>query len=328
MAHYAIFFDASKCTGCKGCQVSCKIWNLLPSPLGLNANTYTHSYQSPPDLNGDTRIIMAFQEHDNGKKWGIDWSIGRRSCMHCFNPGCAAVCPSGALAVDAETGFVAVDEDKCIGCEYCASACPFDVPRYHGAEHKINKCTACLDRIKNGKAPVINDGTGETQLQFNEPACVHTCPVGALEFGLRDELLARAHARVDFLRNHPVNPLAGASVYGETEAGGTHVIMLLKYAPETYGLPAHPQVNPLTQVLDWMKPLTGLAAAATVLGLGVAFLRGRGYHRDTLHYDRARHETIDLDTNEVVWRQGDAAGTDTAGTDPAVPAHHDEKEVQ
>jgi formate dehydrogenase iron-sulfur subunit len=305
MADYAIYFDSSKCTGCKGCQVACKCWNLLPSPLGLNANEPTHSYQSPLDLNGDTRLIMSFEENEGKGKWGVEWSIGRRSCMHCFNPGCAAVCPSGALSVDEATGFVRVKEELCIGCRYCVTACPFDVPRYYGSASKINKCTACLDRVSNGKAASINDGRGKTGMQFNVPACVHTCPPGALKFGLRDEMLEKAHARVDELKSHWLNPSPDASVYGENELDGTHVIMVLKYPAETYGLPKNPQVNPVVDVLGIMKPLIGAAAGATVLGLGLSFLTGIGYRRDTLHYDEKKHETIDRDTGEVVWRAND-----------------------
>jgi formate dehydrogenase iron-sulfur subunit len=324
MADYAIYFDSSKCTGCKGCQVACKCWNLLPSPLGLNANEPTHSYQAPLDLNGDTRIIMNFEENDGSGKWDVEWSIGRRSCMHCFNPGCAAVCPTGALSVDEATGFVRVEEDRCIGCRYCATACPFDVPRYYGPASKINKCTACLDRVSNGKAASINSGTGKTATQFNVPACVHTCPPGALEFGLRDELLAKAHARVEALKSHRLNPSPHASVYGEDELEGTHVIMVLKFPAETYGLPKNPQVNPVVAILGLMKPLTAAAAGATVLGLGLSFITGIGYHRDTLRHDEKKHETVDVDTGAVVWRAaagaaGAAAGdtSDVAAGDPA-----------
>ncbi|MDR2586987.1 MAG: 4Fe-4S dicluster domain-containing protein [Coriobacteriales bacterium] len=287
----AIYFDSSACTACKGCQCACKCWNSLPSPLGLNANEFTHSYQSPMDLNGNTRLIMRFEENESPKKWGVEWSFGRRSCMHCSNPGCASVCPSGALSVDEATGFVRVEEDKCIGCRYCETACPFDVPRYYGPDSKVNKCTACLDRQENGRAAQINNGTGVTQTQFNVPACVHTCPPGALDFGPRDEMIAKAYERVEFLKNREIDPSPHASVYGDKlfDGAGTHVIMVLKYPVETYGLPVDPKVSPMVDLLGWMKPLTGLAAAATVAGLGLSFLTGIGYKRDTLHYDEKKH---------------------------------------
>lgn len=300
MSELAIYFDSSKCTGCKGCQAACKCWNGLPSPLGLNANPHTHSYQAPLDLNGDTRIIMTFEENDNDKLWGVNWSIGRRSCMHCKNPACATVCPTGALSVDEETGFVSVNEEKCVGCQYCSAACPFDVPRYHGSNSKINKCTACLDRVKNGKTPTINGTSMTTSEQFNVPACVHTCPPAALQFGDRDEMIAKAHERVELLKNHELNPLPDACVYGENELDGTHVIMVLKYKPETYGLPVDPKVSDIVPILSLMKPLTGAGMVALVAGLGLCFLTGIGYKRDKLRYDEEKHEVIDVDTGEVI----------------------------
>lgn len=301
MAELAIYFDTSKCTGCKGCQSACKCWNLLPSPLGLNVNPPTGSYQAPADLNGDTRIIMRFEEHDNDKLWGVDWAISRRSCMHCSDAGCVAVCPSGALSYD-DTGFVAVDEDKCIGCRYCEAACPFDVPRYHGSRFTINKCTACLDRIKNGGyRPEVNE-TGETTSneQFGIPACVHTCPPAALEFGDRDEMIAKAKARVEFLKNREISPYPEASVYGENELGGLHVIMVLRLKPEAYGLPVEPKVSDWVGALNFMKPLGGIGMAALVGGLGLSFITGLGYKRDTLRYDEVKRVIIDEDTGDIV----------------------------
>ncbi|MDR1713321.1 MAG: 4Fe-4S dicluster domain-containing protein [Coriobacteriales bacterium] len=302
MADYAIFWDASKCTGCKGCQSACKCWNLLPSPLGKNVNEPTGSYQSPLDLNGNTRLLMTFQENEvsDDKKWGVEWSIGRRSCMHCVNPACATVCPSGALSVDEDTGFVRVQDDKCIGCQYCSGVCPFDVPRYYAGGSRINKCTACLDRVKNGGAKPVNGGTGTGNPRYSVPACVHTCSPAALDFGTREDMLAKAYARVQFLQNKPVNPCSTASVYGDVQLEGTHVIMVLKYAPETYGLPADPKVGILPTLTSWMKPLAAFVGVATIAGLGLSYITGLGYKRDTLHFDPDTEETIDMDTGEVV----------------------------
>ena len=73
----AILFDSSHCTGCKGCQVACKQWNMLPSPMGLNENKFTGSYQSPMDLNGNTRLIMTFDEKESGNKFQpLNFAIG------------------------------------------------------------------------------------------------------------------------------------------------------------------------------------------------------------------------------------------------------------
>lgn len=70
----AMLFDSSKCTACKGCQVACKQWNTLPSPLGLNEQKFTGSYQAPLNLNGDTRLLMTFDEKPGKDKMRpVEW---------------------------------------------------------------------------------------------------------------------------------------------------------------------------------------------------------------------------------------------------------------
>ena len=280
MSDYAILFDSSRCSACKGCQVACKCWNGLPSPLGRDVNAFTGSYQAPLDLNGDTRLIVTFNEEAGGAN-SVKWSFGRRSCMHCANPACVQVCPAGALYVDEETGLTGVKEDKCVGCQYCASACPFDVPRYHGPKTIINKCTGCLDRISQGRTP----------------ACVNTCSPGALVYGEREELLAIAHERVDLLLSKGYED---ACIYGEHELEGLGVITVAKYGLSSQGLPENPQVSDLIGLMNLIKPLTGLGMAALVGGLGLSFLTGLGYKRHEMHYDEVSHDIVDMDTGEVV----------------------------
>ena len=245
-----------------------------------NANVVTGSYQSPPDLNGDTRLIITFDEKKGGSK-GVEWGFGRRSCYHCTNAGCVKVCPSGALSKDPDTGFTKVEAEKCIGCQYCASACPFKVPHHYGIGPTINKCTACLDRIEHDRIP----------------ACVKTCPPVALHYGPREEMLTMAKERLAVLQTRGYDK---AVLYGEEELGGLHVIILAKYGLEAAGLPANPQISGTVGILDVMKPVAGVGVAALAAGLGISFLSGIGYKRDTLHYDEVAHDVVDLDTGEVV----------------------------
>jgi formate dehydrogenase iron-sulfur subunit len=287
MAEQAIYFDSSKCTACKGCQAACKCWNLLPTSYELNsAGTFTGTLQNPPDLQPNTRLIITFNEADNGKKYGVNWAFGRRACMHCSNPSCVSVCPSGSLYIDDETGLVTYDPSKCIGCQYCKSACPFDVPRHTnvglaGDNIKINKCTGCVDRVKQGR----------------KPACVSTCQPGALQFGDRSDMLKMAHERVEYLKK---KGFTEASVYGEDQMGGTHVIYVLKYPLSQYELPANPQQSGVVDALGIMKPLTAAAAVATVAGLGISFATGVGYNRPTMRYDEAKHDVVNAETGEVI----------------------------
>lgn len=284
MGEKAFLFDSSRCTACRGCQVACKCWNNLPSPIEKNANKLHGSYQSPMDLNGDTRLLISFNEEEGGPK-GVKWAFGRRSCQHCSDAPCASVCPSGALRVDGATGLVGVNEDACIGCRRCSTACPFDVPRYHGPQGKINKCTGCLDRVENGMLP----------------ACVTTCQPKALMFGDRDEMIAIAKERVEMLR---AKGYEDAAVYGEEEMGGLHVIQVLKHGVAMHGQVENPEMPASAALAQIMKPVVGVASGATVLGLAGMFALAAGYKRDKLVYNEKTGDTIDMETGDVV-KHGD-----------------------
>lgn len=286
MADKAFLFDTSHCTGCHACQIACKCWNKLPSPTGLNENEFSGTHQNPPDLNGTTRLIMTYSEADGtmpGKR--VQWAFGRRSCQHCTDAPCASICPSGALYVDEATGLVTTDDSKCVACKYCSTACPFDVPRYDGMQGHINKCTGCIDRVEHGM----------------KPACVTTCQPEALDFGDRDEMIAKAHERLAWLKERGYE---NACVYGEEEVGGLHVIQVFKYGVPAHGQVENPQVSPVTTLTNIMKPVTGVVAGATVLGLAAMFGLASGYSRDKMAYNPETQDTLNADTGEVI-KHGD-----------------------
>ena len=265
----AILFDSSHCTGCKGCQVACKQWNMLPSTMELNGNKFTGSYQSPADLNGDTRLIMTFDEKESGNKYQpINFAVGRRSCFHCTDAACVEICSSGAL-YHKENGVVALDTDKCNGCTYCQSACPFDVPRFRPTDGRIDKCTLCMDRLKEGGIP----------------ACVKTCQPEALKFGPRDEMIRLGKERVEFLKKKGFDK---AELYGEHEMGGLHVLQVCKFGHEAYGLPDNPKANPMVGAMKTMKTVTGLGTAAVIAGLAVSFAAAVGYRRENVTVEEAK----------------------------------------
>lgn len=265
MAENAMLFDSSKCGACKGCQVMCKQWNQLPASLGLHdpdngkiLYEFTGTYQDPIDLNGNTRLIIEFDEREGGPN-GVEWAFTRRSCFHCEEPACAEVCPVNAIS-RLDNGTVFLDEGKCIGCGYCNAACPFEVPKLRDNRKVTNKCTLCSDRVA----------------QDSIPACVQTCPGGALFFGPREEMLSQAKERVEFLKSRGFDR---AELYGEHEMGGLHVLQVSKYGNEQHGLPRDPKPSAVVDAMGLMKPLTGLGVAAVVGGLGLSFLTALGYDK-------------------------------------------------
>jgi len=255
MTESAILYDSSKCSACKGCQVQCKQWNMLPSPLGKNVDEYTGTYQSMSALNGDTRLLITFNEKATDK--GVEWAFMRKACYHCTDPACLLVCPVGAIS-KLDNGTVKLDKTKCIGCKYCTAACPFSVPKYRPNFGVSNKCTLCDDRVAKGLTP----------------ACVKTCPAHALFYGPRTEMLTQGKARVAALKAEGFDK---AELYGETEMGGLHVLSVAKFGLEAHGLIRNPVIPESVQLFGVMKPIVGLGALALAGGLGISFLTGLGY---------------------------------------------------
>lgn len=96
-----------------------------------------------------------------------------KSCLHCEEPPCVPVCPTGASYKREEDGIVLVDYDKCIGCSYCSWACPYGARELDQERQVMTKCTLCVDRIYSETLP-------ESE---RKPACVLACPTSARIFG-------------------------------------------------------------------------------------------------------------------------------------------------
>jgi formate dehydrogenase iron-sulfur subunit len=263
MSEKAILFDATKCIACRACQVACKQWNELKAVSTTNRGTY----ENPPDLSADTWLTIRFNEESEDKS--IRWLFSRYSCMHCTDAACVGVCPSGAL-YHKEDGPVSYDVEKCIGCGYCSQYCPFNVPRLDSNRvigiGKMTKCSFCttsgFDRFSTGQ----------------EPACVMTCPTGALIYGDRDELIEEGRRRVAALKSTHSEAYPRSTLYGETELGGLHVLYVLADLPEVYGLPSEPEYPILATIQkDYFRPVTwivwGVVAAGLALNVLVARVR-------------------------------------------------------
>lgn len=239
MSDKAIMYDMSLCTACRGCQVSCKQWNDKPAVQTTNRG----SYENPKELSSNTWLKMRFIELERDNR--LDWRFLRRSCMHCTDAGCMEVCPVGAI-FRTEEGFVNIDNEWCIGCGNCTQACPFHVPHLDHDGGVASKCSAC-------------SASGHNRLsQGLTPACVKSCPTGALSYDDRDSLLEKGRKQVQKLKD---SGHANAMLYGENELSGLHVLYVLDDKPEVYGLPENPQMPTKDMIGKW---LAGLATAGVL----------------------------------------------------------------
>ena len=152
--------------------------------------------------------------------------------MHCADPGCLKACPSPGAIVQYANGIVDFHEENCIGCGYCVTGCPFDIPRISKRDHKAYKCTLCSDRVAVGL----------------EPACIKACPTGALVFGTKDDMKLHAAERIEDLKSRGFE---NAGLYDPAGVGGTHVMYVLHHAdqPQLYSdLPHDPHISPAVRV--------------------------------------------------------------------------------
>lgn len=242
----AKLIDVSLCTGCKGCQVACSEWNDLRDEVGHNVGVY----DNPVDLTAETWTVIRFDEvEDEGGK--LEWLLRKEGCMHCEDPGCLKACPSPGAILQFANGIVDFQSEQCIGCGYCIAGCPFDIPRINAKDNKAYKCTLCADRVAVGQ----------------EPACVKTCPTGAISFGSKADMKDLAATRVEDLKSRGHE---GAGLYDPPGVGGTHVMYVLTHAdnPTLYHrLPAEPHISPIVRGWkEWLKPVGALGFIATLAG--------------------------------------------------------------
>ncbi|MBN7764907.1 4Fe-4S dicluster domain-containing protein [Pectobacterium brasiliense] len=146
---YGLLHNEMRCIGCKSCIKACKKINNVPD--GVTRLDILQTVDIPAVEK--TRAIKQFF---------------RKSCQHCENPPCVAVCPTGASFKDALTGIVDVNDKRCVGCRYCIAACPYHVRFINPVTKTADKCNFCRE---------TNLAAGK------QPACVEICPTKALVFG-------------------------------------------------------------------------------------------------------------------------------------------------
>lgn len=125
-------------------------------------------------------------------------------CQQCGKETpCASVCPQQAVESDRATGIVDQMPQRCLGCRYCMAACPYHARYFNwwdpvwpaGMEKTLNpdvaprmrgvveKCNFCHGRYHAAKAKAAAAGRRDIDPADYQPACVESCPAGAMVFG-------------------------------------------------------------------------------------------------------------------------------------------------
>ncbi|EOD1042541.1 TPA: formate dehydrogenase subunit beta [Citrobacter farmeri] len=267
-AEVAKLIDVTTCIGCKGCQVACSEWNDIRDDIGYCNGVY----DNPTDLSAKSWTVMRFSETTQNDK--LEWLIRKDGCMHCADPGCLKACPSAGAIIQYANGIVDFQSEHCIGCGYCIAGCPFNVPRLNPEDNRVYKCTLCVDRISVGQ----------------EPACVKTCPTGAIQFGTKKEMLNVAETRVAQLKKRGYT---NAGVYNPQGVGGTHVMYVLHHADRSelyHNLPNDPHIaTPVNLWKGILKPLSAAGFIATFAGLIYHYV-GIGPNKETDDDEENTHE--------------------------------------
>ena len=216
---FAMLSDTSRCVGCRRCEAACNKANNLPAPKV--------SFEDPSVFEEkrrtDAQAYTVVNRYENS-----EWRkpvYRKKQCMHCAEPACASACLVGALKKTPE-GAVIYNEGLCMGCRYCMTACPFYIPAFEyfdAASPAIRKCTLCYHRISQG---II-------------PACAEACPVEAITFGKRSELIRLARDRI---RSEPDKYID--YIYGEHEVGGTDWLYISGVPFEELDLPMNLGTTP------------------------------------------------------------------------------------
>ena len=193
---YAMVIDLARCIGCEACTVACKI-------------EHNVSVSSPKELARRIQWTEVYFLKERGQYPYVKTDIDPRPCMHCENPPCVSVCPVGATYQDKDRGLVLQRYERCIGCRYCTTACPYgaryfnwSTPDYGGKLREaalnpdphpqvkkrykgiVEKCTFCVERLDRLEAKAEKEGRAITDEELHHICtCVKTCMGKARHYG-------------------------------------------------------------------------------------------------------------------------------------------------
>lgn len=209
MARWGMVIDLDKCVACQACTIACRQENNTPavSPeMAEQGRAIRWNEVLPVPLNDPERA----GSYPNARMRYVP-----RPCMQCSNPACIKVCPVQATYVDSD-GVVRVNYNRCIGCRFCAVACPYSARYFNWeapswtselAQHLnpdivsedgslegpavrpkgvVEKCTFCIHRRHKAQARAELEGRAMRADEYI-PACVETCMARARFFGDLDD---------------------------------------------------------------------------------------------------------------------------------------------
>ncbi len=252
---YGKLVDTIRCIGCKRCMSACKRWNKLKvdrDELLTDRNT---------NLSGNNWVVVNLRTDSKNRE---NRTYHRWACQHCRQPACVGACPVSAIT-KLSGGQVVINESKCIGCRYCYQSCPWKVPQFDFKKRVTRKCTLCFD-----KRPT----------NYVKPACVAACPVEALMFDYKHEVIMEAHRRME-KRKSP------SYLMGLREAGGTDVLTIFPTRPQDLGFVVAPE-KIINQNLDKRRIASAGLMSASALA-GVMYI----YSSLTREKDKRSHDAPD-----------------------------------
>ncbi len=202
----SFFIDTTLCTACRGCQVACKQWHNLPAEKTVNRGTY----ENPADLSFDTYKLVRMREQVIDGK--LNWLFFPEQCRHCIEAPCleTAQDPEAIFRDDKTGAIIFTANTRNLNAAEIIEACPYNIPR-KGPDGTLSKCDMCLDRVENGLLP----------------ACVKTCPTGAMNFGERDDMLSLAKNRLAVVKKTKPKTML-------LDADDVSVVYLVAYEPDLY----------------------------------------------------------------------------------------------
>lgn len=261
---FGMLTDLTACVGCRSCEKACNEANKLPRPSAPFDDASVFNDKRRPDAKAYTVVNRYADPKDKNK-----FIYRKMQCNHCNEPACATACPIHAYNKTPE-GPVVYNENLCFGCRYCMTACPFYVPAYDydsALEPKIVKCTMCYGRVKTGGIP----------------ACAEACPMGAITFGKRNDLLKLAREKISKSPDRYID-----HIYGEQEVGGTSWLYISGVPFEHLGFPTNLPKRPLLEETKGFLSAVPLVFTVwpALFGMCYAALR----HRDEAAKEKAETE--------------------------------------